>query len=358
MYDMLKTELKTIKELMRLFSLGGRIVFLLDEELCCIYSGDRFFLSEGESLRMILGEELRLSENEVTNISCYRNGGFFCASVSPFGNYYFCEITDRRGALDILEKTDLLSEMFPACAAMEHSTGELWRCLNRLRGLLPEQTLVSDMDRALFSLSAVERCFFDYVSMNGVPAVNIAFDLCSLCRRVCARCAEALAKCGRGIEVITEECGLYVRADSRRAVIALVNAIQNALLYSPKDCVPLLTVRHILRGGRSFAEVRIVNEDIMYTDRDFAKACAERFPYRLGFGIPVIERFAELCGGEFAFTRENGAAQAVLILPAAPAAELEGCRLEDDRFAVYDTGAPDLVDIRMREVTELFAEQD
>lgn len=182
-------------------------------------------------------------------------------------------------------------------------------------------------------------------------------DAGELCENLAKRCNAALAKCGRRIEALIDPGSLYIYADSRRAVVALVNAVQNALLYSPKETEPILTVCYRESRGRKFVEIRVVNESSMFSSKDFSGSVDVNFSYqRLGYGIPIIKRFAQVSGGWFDMTEENGRVTVTISLPAAHYGSGAELPLRKPSAAQYDTGIPDFTEIMMREVVQFFGE--
>ena len=151
---------------------------------------------------------------------------------------------------------------------------------------------------------------------------------------------------------------LTIYADSRRTVVALVNAVQNALLYSPQDSEPVLAVYRREERGRNFVEFRITNENIMFTSRDFKDGIEVNFSYqRLGYGIPIIKRFTKLSGGRFSMEEENGRVIVSITLPAYSDDSSPILTLRNAEEHHYDAGIPDFTDVMMREVVLFFGEK-
>ena len=198
---------------------------------------------------------------------------------------------------------------------------------------------------------------FNYAEMLYRTQRETVVDAGELCENLAKRCNAALAKCGRRIEALIDPGSLYIYADSRRAVVALVNAVQNALLYSPKETEPILTVCYRESRGRKFVEIRVVNESSMFSSKDFSGSVDVNFSYqRMGYGIPIIKRFAQVSGGWFDMTEENGRVTVTISLPAAHYGSGAELPLRKPSAAQYDTGIPDFTEIMMREVVQFFGE--
>ena len=125
-----------------------------------------------------------------------------------------------------------------------------------------------------------------------------------------------------------------------------MNAVQNALLYSPKETEPILTVCYRESRGRKFVEIRVVNESSMFSSKDFSGSVDVNFSYqRMGYGIPIIKRFAQVSGGWFDMTEENGRVTVTISLPAAHYGSGAELPLRKPSAAQYDTGIPDFTEI-------------
>ncbi|MFR0871106.1 MAG: ATP-binding protein [Oscillospiraceae bacterium] len=133
-----------------------------------------------------------------------------------------------------------------------------------------------------------------------------------------------------------------------------MNAVQNALLYSPKETEPILTVCYRESRGRKFVEIRVVNESSMFSSR-ISAAAKFQLPAD-GYGIPIIKRFVQVSGGWFDMTEENGRVTVTISLPAAHYGSGAELPLRKPSAAQYDTGIPDFTEIMMREVVQFFGE--
>ena len=181
------------------------------------------------------------------------------------------------------------------------------------------------------------------------------FDVHGLCDRLCVRCNAVLAKCGRSIEFIGSDGGpLYVHQSSRLAVVALVNAIQNALLYSPSDTVPTL----MAFAEDSYVVVRTTNENLMHTEQEFANGKDIEFnDQRADSGMSVIRTFVESAGGRMTCENDNGRFTLELRLPAATVDDPECCFEREISMQAYSC-VPDFVQIKMNRVAELFSKDE
>lgn len=357
-----------LSRFLSLFSGSEDRVALLDSTLKCVRGCD--MMSKGENLLSLVREPIPNPMHDMTEASVYKNEKFYCCRIMPVKNSagesdaYICEFISVEGARAIAERADIASELLPLYNAVTFNSSNIWESSGKLRdtfmksGDYEKLSLALDIEGAMANISAVCRNAFEYANMLYSENQAAVIDAASLCRALGERCNAALAKCGRRIEVLVELEDLNIWADSRRAVVALMNAIQNALLYSPRDTEPIVAVYRKRDHGREFVEIQITNENVMFTSRDFKDRVDVNFSFqRLGYGIPIIKRFAQVCGGRFDMREENGRVIVTLMLPPAPGDPSCTVTLRSPELSFYSTGTPDIMDIMMMEVVQFFGEK-
>lgn len=346
---------------------GDNPMVCLDNRFCCVYSPDGKF-RPGESLLGNIRETVPEPLGRVMEFTLYRDDIFSCCRIYPIKNdigesvAYICEIFSADAARHIGELTESPSDILALYNAIELNISTVWRSSSKLRVGLSEShdyaklADVLAIESAMSNIAAVCGNAFEYANMFSQNQNSTVIDAGELAMNLAERCNAALAKCGRRIEVLTDPQDLRIFADSRRAVVALVNAVQNALLYSPKDTEPILAVYRREQRGRSFIEFRITNESSMFSGSDFSGGREVNFSYqRIGYGIPIIKRFASVSGGSFSMTEERGRVTVTVTLPAANN-DFGTVILRAPGTASYDTGRPDIIEAMMREVAQFFGD--
>ena len=359
-----------LKPYLSLFSGCGSPLVCFDSTLKCVWQSGGVF-AVGDNLMSYLREPVPDPMHELTEASVYKDDKFYCCRIMPVKNEagesdaYICELIGKEAARGIAERSDSLSDILPLYNAVEYNTAAVWKSAEKLRGALigsrdyDSLSDVLEIEKAMSNISAACGNAFEYISMMYGSFSAVRIDAGALCRSLAEQCNAALAKCGRRIEPLIEPDDLTIYADSRRTVVALVNAVQNALLYSPRDSEPILAVYRRDIRGRSFVEIRLSNENIMFTSRDFKEKVDINFSYqRLGYGIPIIKRFAKACGGSFSMEDEGGRVVVTLTLPAAEEEFGSGLTLKSPEYCFYNTGVPDFTEIMMREVVQFFGEKE
>lgn len=358
-----------IKQFSEMYAEHPNTVVLLDRVMKCVWSNNEKVLRSGVSLVSLVRDPLVYPLKGFTQVRVLINGEFACARLTPVRNehgdpcLYICEIVDSVAALELAVQTDAAAKILPLYNSVEYNMAEVWRCSSELQQECLDSKDFTRLEklcaiqRSLSNIGSVAKNAFEYVDMLFSKRESARIDAGALLTKLVERCNAGLAKCGRRVEVICDPEELEITADGRHAVTALVNAVQNALLYSPRDCVPVATVYRAAEGNREFVVFSVTNDNVMFTDKDFSENLSVNFSYqRMGFGIPIIKRFAEESGGQFLMTDNSGKVTVKVTLPAAAKDSGSGVRLGKPIFPSYDTGIPDILDIKMREVAEFFGE--
>ncbi len=361
-----KQENAALSLLKEIYGGQSRAAALLDRTLACTWSGSPELFSEGMALQNIVRDKLDYPMHSVTLLRVLIRDEFYCARITPLKNefgdpwQYICEFIGGDEAVRIAADTDLLAKVMPVFNALEYNLAGLWKSTNALKQLHPadeETEQIAAAQRAISNIGSVTKNAYEYTNMVFGERDAVTLDAAALSATLIKRCNAALAKCGRRVEFLCDEGGLFINADCKHAIAALVNAVQNALLYSPRESVPMLAVYRINSGRRSFVEFKFTNDNIMFTEKDFSEDVNVNFSYqRIGWGIPIIRRFAEESGGRFYMEDDGGRMCVKLTLPS-PISELSAdVALEQYSYVYYDTGIPDIVETKMREVAEFFGE--
>lgn len=350
---------------------SGADAVCLDNRFCVVRGTCESSLFEpGECVLKSVRETVPEPLSTVMDTALYKNDRFYCLRLHPIKNdigesiAYIGEILDSGAVRGMMERTEGPSDILPLYNAVEMNSAAIWKHAANLRyGLVKSKDYarlseVLGIETAMSNLSSVCENAFNYAEMLYRTQRESIIDAAELCETLAKRCNAALAKCGRRIEALIDPGGMYIYADSRRAVVALVNAVQNALLYSPRETEPILTACYRENRGRKFVEIRVVNESSMFSSKDFSGGVDVNFSYqRLGYGIPIIKRFAQVSGGWFDMTEENGRVTVTISLPAAHYGSGAELPLRKPSGTQYDTGIPDFTETMMREVVQFFGEK-
>ncbi|MDE7362900.1 MAG: hypothetical protein K2N38_13310 [Oscillospiraceae bacterium] len=326
---------------------------ILDKELKCVCSNRPAIFQEGSDLAEYFQGDIRPPVERTVQTMFTVSGKSYCARLFSLGeDMLLCELFGADALMDMAEKTDLYQKTLPFFNAVEYSTAKLWQTLFAMKDCIKNGGDIKGFDGRFYylvsELSSVVKNGYEYSLMLTRRDLSI-INIVSLAEGLVNRCNTILAECGRCVKFISDTEKLLVAADSRHAVTALTNSIQNALLYSPRDCVPVMTISRCTENGRSCVFIQLVNDSSLFIEENDETEFRFR---RAGSGIPIIKRFAEEADGRF-FLDSNG--QIVKLGIVIPEAKPDvNMTVEEGGYSYYDTGIPDIVEVKMREVIRLF----
>lgn len=352
------------EELKRYFGKTKEPVAIVDKHLICVYSNRPRLLPADTSIAKVFSGDTAglLSEPGAKMASI--NGCFYSVRITPIEEeLYVCDFFDLSAIISLAGNTDIYNRIFPIVDAVEYNTAALWRGLSTLKSKLRDNECgclecAADMEKRLVSLSSCSKNISEYMNMlNFTPRGVSAINLVPLAADIVKRCNTVLSDMGRTVDYICDEQELYINAQARHVLSALVNAIQNALVYSTRDCVPVLTLSKQNNTETGEAVIVLVNNSSLYIERESGEEPSVNLSgQRLGYGIPIIKRFAELSGGTFELHEANGQFTAVIELPLVDEQTLKNKTpmLSSGGYVYYQTDIPDIIGLKMREVIDLF----
>lgn len=352
-----KTELK------RYFGEMREPVAIVDKNLKCVYSNCPKLLPEDASIEGFFScDKAEVLFNPKSKPAVI-NGCSYSVKVIPIDEeLYVCEFFDLTSIFEFAENTDFHGRVFPMIDVVERSTSTLWRGLSALEEMLADDCpenfngavkIALDMKKQVVKLSSCSKNIIEYTNLcKFTPRASNLIDLSSFAKDIVDRCNAELLNSGRCLEFICGETELYINSQQRHIMSALVNAIQNALLYSTRDCVPCLTLSRGNKSESGEAIIALVNNSSLYVEGESRNFTGQR----MGYGIPIIKRFAEIYGGTFELREENGIFTAIIELPLVSEAELRngGHQLASGGYVHFNTGIPEILRLKMLEVVHLF----
>ena len=339
-------------------------VAIMDNTFRCAYSNKPKLIPQESSMKSIFQKPIVLPLNEVHISMAMINGSSYSVRLAPLDEeLYICEFFDQSAILSLSKNTEIYGKIFPIINDVEYNTAALWRGYNILCSRIEmEQNdnirrCALEFEKYLTGLSSVTKNISDYFNMQFyTERSNSIVDLVSLTKGIVERCNTILAVSGRYIDLVCEPEEIHVNAEERHVISAVVNALQNSLMYSPRDCIPNVSLYKPSDVDNSVI-LQILNDNLMFVDQNSGEEPGVNFDHqRLGYGIPIIKIFAELAGGSFELYEENGKMRTVITLPTVkdPSAENGIGVLKNSHYVYYKTEIPDIIELKMLEVNELF----
>lgn len=336
-------------------------VILFDKDWNVVFCNKKNFVTSKTNVQNLTMSDIKKLKSGESFLMVV-NGKQYCSRVSVHGEVYLCELFSSEDLLDIADKSDIYEKILPFINNFEHNIAVMWGSFSTLKKKLEIEERfddikqLADIQRSTMYLNAAGKNIFEYANMFYPKVTYKKIDTYALVEGVINRCNEALEGCGRRIEFFADKNDYFIKANQRHCVTALINALQNALLYSPVDCCPTVTLSRSVFTDVPYAILQVTNKCNARSEEgegtpDLNFACQ-----RIGCGIPIIKRFAEESGGSFNMEEKNGTMIVTLKLPIIVNEKNSELLLEQSEYAYYDTGIPDIVDLKMFEVVDFFGE--
>lgn len=236
----------------------------------------------------------------------------YCARISPFlEDMFVCELFSSHTIIKMAERTDVYAEIAPLLASADSNTDAAWEKLSEIESMFRRDLQadyiesIMNLERPIIEIRRAVKNFKEYTRMCLQNSENEVLEVREFILDFQRKLNTDLAPSGKFIDVLDTIDMYCISACRRHVVVVLMNAILNAMSYSPKDSVPIVTFYKEREEdtGRRMVVIQVVNDII---------SCAEErgkheFEFvHTGLGIPIIKRFAEDADGEATMEIING----------------------------------------------------
>jgi two-component sensor histidine kinase len=339
---------------------------LLDGGFRCIYSNDGT-VPDGRVLSEMTVDKFGISAplRKSVNVGIERGGTLYNARILPldenlFGEcLYLCELMNETDILDISSKTEIPGKVLQAVGMIETQFSDMWGAIDEFQNH-PE---FQGCDESLIYFSEIKDavCGIQRITKNITELYNIIYGGANLCvvdigkliNVMIAYCNSILSKCGRKIRLLSEEGNFSVVADERSIIAAVINAVQNSLLYSPSESIPVVSLLN--QRNDNFVRISFVNSNVKFkTDNERKDSDSKNKFARLGMGNQIIDSFVKKVGGSVERESSEGKTVVSISLPKWDGrGEYPMREISSETFVKM--GSPSYVEIKMLEVvmTEL-----
>lgn len=329
-------------------------MLIVDDLLRCVYSSQPKKIPVGTLLSLFLNEPLGSPLKKEKDVLLFLNGVFYCARFIPIDkNYSFCHLLDCSDIITLASYTNMY-------AIIEQRFSLLWECSDMIRNIIKKledvlppkirlrhtQMMEINAEAGKLDLLLEGLSNYAYMALSQNESDEI-IDTHALIDLLVRSSNEVLAESGKCLDFITDVNAFFICTNQRYAIIAILNAMQNALLYSPVEEAPVVSLTKAVKNDKSYVVVQVVNSIDSYTDIDNDPDFACR---RCGLGIPVIKKFVQRAGGEFYFKESGSRAKVGILIPEFIPEENGTFEFAVDGFTLYDHGGRDLVKSMMQDV--------
>lgn len=315
----------SLQEHIQIAKSSGLSMCVLDSSLKCVY-GDGV-INTGDKLSDMLHKRIELPVRSCTEGCVTIRDRFCCVRVFPLceavsPEYYMCEVLDSRAVTALMDNTDISMRSVSSFSAMKYRLGQAEELCDILLGnpSYDVQGIAVELSAKLNRLGIIIDRLSACNEMLHASGRKVLFDAGKLCERLCERCNTALSEQGKAISMPLYNEPHYICANGRYSVIAFLNMIYDALLFSEKDSLPQPVVHRDDRTGCIVVRILNVPSAVFDTSED------ARLRHEL------VKRYAKLAGGSVELMGNVMA----LSVPQATAEEIAVCALQEDIDSLYD----------------------
>lgn len=332
---------------------------LLTVNFECKYCNKKGFIKKDANISFVFEGITPPLKRQETTIALI-NGAYYSCRLTPlWDEWCFCEFLNKRDIMGIVEKSDLHSQIYTILSAGLRNLAMMWKNSSSLEKLYYDNGYTNGIDEVaeikknVVSLRASLLGISSYVDMLNPRNDFTQVDLYSILKSVIDRCNSRLSSIDRYIDFVSDNDGFFIYSSDQFVVNALVCVLQNALLYSKKDCVPVVTIFKQQNSGESYVVVRVVNDCALFIDEKFGETVDMNFcSQRSGLGIPTLRRFAEISKGSFSIEKKDDRVCVEIKIPEYELPISTVFVVESSEYTFYDCGIPDNIDSMLDDVIE------
>lgn len=315
----------SLQEHIQIARASGLSMCVLDSSLKCVYGGN--VINTGDRLPDMLHKRIELPVRSCAEGCVTVSDRFYCVRVFPLSEtvspeYYLCEVLDSVAVMGLADNTDISMRTISSLSAMKYRVGRAAELCDILCGnsSYEVQSIAVELSAKLKQLGIMVDSISAYNEMLHACERKVLFDAGKMCERICERCNTALSDRGKAISMPLYDEPHYICADGRYSVIAFLNMIYDAVLFSEEDSLPQPVVHFDDRTG--CVVIRILN---------FPSAvCETSGEARLR--LDIVKRYAKLADGRLEIMGNIIA----LSVPGATAEEISVCTLQENIVDLFD----------------------
>lgn len=281
-------------------------VLLIDKNFNCAYCNKKNFCKLGSSLAGCFQKSITLESDRVENTFMVYKSRHYCARISPISeDLFLCELFSSDDAIEISKYTDLYMEAERVIASSDRNIIDALNKLDKIEksffDIEPAENFenILTLGKPLISIKKTITNIRMYINMHVNNSNKTVIDIKEMILDFQRFFNTELHSIGRSINIIDSEDTFFVSVDKRYAISAILNVFQNAVFYSPRDSVPVVSLYKEKSQGMVVIQIR--NDTSTYGKR---KSKLEDDQGGLGFAI--IKRFIEDAEGEIDFENTPG----------------------------------------------------
>lgn len=332
-------------------------MLIVDDMLCCVYSSCPKVVRVGTLLSIFIKEPIEIPLKKERDTIMVMNNVSYCVRFIPIDKKYsFCNLLSFSDILTMAAFTDMYNSveqvfsLMRECSHSIRSTAKMLEDSIKPTNKIKHLQLAGINGEALkleYMLNSVSDYVYTSLSSNEIDEI---IDTHALVEWLVQNANSVLEESGRAFDFITDVDGFFIRTNHRYAIISILHALQNAMIHSPIDDVPIVSLTKSVNDGKNYVVVQIVNKIESFTDTEEPDFVCRR----CGLGIPVIKKFVQRADGDFFFKKSGSKAKVGIMIPEVEI-DKNSIVMESGGFSLYDFGGRNIVLEMMQDAISTFS---
>lgn len=325
------------------------LVVVFDAFFKCVYTNNPKLIKIGDDLN-ISSTICFISKTNLFPLTIKKKT--YCARITPYNEKYFiCELLSDNNVFDIARKTGIYDLIAQPIKELHSNIDFLWDLFSILQSKLKDCddpdifNILFEAEKSVADARCINKSIMEFLYYRFNEPETDLIEVNMFLNDLVNQCNTVLAKCDKYIEFVSDNKMYFVRANTRHAMFALINLLQNSILLSDSNSVPYVVVYKTVEDNRSMIVIRVINdtlnEDILPTNRR-----------RKGLGIEAVKNFSKDVGGSFDITEEGGRVTAQIKIPEFINKSDELVFSSNDRMEENDAYQKELIDLFMKQAVD------
>lgn len=331
---------------------------IVDDQLKCVFSSSQKLIPVNTLLSMMINVPVEMPLKKETDRILRLEKESYCARFIPISkNYCFCEILGIYDVLTLASYTNLYPALEQRFSLFEVSYDNLNNIIsNMIDGLPIKEKLKNLQSIDAFAELSKQKSYISGMSNFAFMAFSQSgkdepIDALDLLKWLVDNSNNALAESEKSLDFVADAGEYYILTNHRYVIIAMLNAIHNALLYSPEKAFPVVSLSKSRVDSERSIMVQVINSVSNNISDGTGKV--DFVSQRCRLGIPIIKKFVQRAGGNFCFIQNNTTNVLQVSIPEYIPKD-PGLVFKSSSPDFYDLGIHDIINEMMMEIVSIF----
>lgn len=287
-------------------------VFILDRLYNCKFSNSEGILSVGDNLN-IARPSLKMENSELMLVTLKKQN--YSARITPINDeFLFCALYSQEDAFQIACKANAYDTISSQIVGIEMDADNLWTRFSGIADSLRKNRdykllgSLLEAEETVVNICADTRWIKEYLRFQLVDNEKELIEANEFVSDLVTQCNYILMGQNRFIQFASDNELYFIKANTRYAMFALINLLENSLEFSPLNADPFVVVYKDNAEGKNMIVLKVVNQ-YLNTDMEPNKK------RRKGAGIEAVRNFVKEAKGSFEIIRGDNKITVLVSIP-------------------------------------------